>query len=191
MLRLVSDILKADFDPQVLEDPSVLRIDHLGLCELLLDLLRWQLQAAPDPVHLMQRALVNAWRTTLERLSDAIRMTDGPATKAEADVIRRISTLARAMDIPSDFKLNKAMDALLSALEIRNVGPATYNALQKWRSLPRTRASMNGSIEALPYSQQDSVVSLSGDVDGKIHVPNDILHEATNGIVVSNESYGT
>lgn len=166
MLRLVSDILKADFDPQVLEDPSVLRIDHLGLCELLLDLLRWQLQAAPDPVHLMQRALVNAWRTTLERLSDAIRMTDGPATKAEADVIRRISTLARAMDIPSDFKLNKAMDALLSALEIRNVGPATHNALQKWRSLPRTRASMNGSIEALPYSQQDSVVSLSGDVDG-------------------------
>lgn len=184
MLRLVSDILKADCDPSVLDDPSVLKIDHLGLCELLLDLLQWQLQMPPDPVPSVQRALMNAWRATLERLSDAIKMADGPAANAEAEVISRIITMARTLPIPPDLKLDKPMDALISALAARSLGPQVLTAFRNWKLLPRTRTSMNESVEAIAL-QQDSVISLSRDVDSQIHDNDDLSNGATNGTVAT------
>lgn len=190
MLQLVSDILKADYDPHVVEDPSMLRIDHLGLCELLLDLLQWQLQAPPDSIHLMQRALMNAWRMTLERLTDAIKMTDGPATKPEAEIIGRILTSARTMVIPSDPKLNKALDILLSALGARNLGPATETVFHHWKSLTRARTSISGSMEVFPSSLQGSNVSLLRNGDDQNSVNRNLHNDAVEDTLTTEQNPG-
>lgn len=167
-----------------MEDPSVLRIDHLGLCELLLNLLQWELQSPPDPIQSMQRALMNAWRTTLERLCDVIQMTDGPASDADSEVIVRIITLGRKLTVPAEFKLDKALDALLVVLGKRKLGPLVAQAIHNWKLLRRAGTSMNESIEALAF-QQDSVVSLSGYVEGQNHDSDDRLDGTTNGTIAT------
>ncbi|KAK7690500.1 hypothetical protein QCA50_005598 [Cerrena zonata] len=144
MLRIISDILKADCDPLVVEDPSILRIDHVGLCELLLDLLRWQLQAPIDPIPSMQRALVNAWRATLERLDETISMTSGPPTDTESAIIPRLLSLAQELTIPSE--LEKAMEGLSFTLGTRLVGPTAGMALRKWRVFRRRMTSDHDSL---------------------------------------------
>ncbi|KAK7686509.1 hypothetical protein QCA50_010107 [Cerrena zonata] len=146
MLRHTSDILKADCDPDVLEDPSRLRIDHAGLCHMILNLLQWQLQEPPDEVRSKQRALMNAWNAVIRDMAQTMQVIES-AVDLNLDSIRTLLTFIKSLDIPPDLK--GATDNLLLTLQSICLGSVVASrAVYNWEHVmasKRSLASGNGS----------------------------------------------
>lgn len=127
------DILKADLDPAVLDDPSSLRIDHVGLCDMVLGLLQWQINQPPDVNPTKHRGLVNAWVMVIRGMS-AILLALQPAVSLDLNAVRPLVPKIKALEMPSDMRT--ASDELLMALQTICLGSAPASrAISHWEGV--------------------------------------------------------
>ena len=133
MLRHLAEILKADMDSGVLEDPSKLRVDHVGLCDTLLDLLQWQLQQPPDENPSKHRGLINAWIAVLRGMARILLALE-PAVGLNVDAVRPLVPKVKSMYVPAGIKA--ATDELLSTLQTICLGSAMASkAISHWEGV--------------------------------------------------------
>lgn len=133
MLRHLSEILKADLGPDVLEDPSKLRLDHVGLCDLILDLFQWHLQQTPDENASKHRGLVNAWIAVL-RVMAKVLLALQVAVGLNVDAVRPLIPKIKSLQPTADMK--EATDELVSALQTICLGSASASrAISHWEGM--------------------------------------------------------
>ena len=188
MLRHLSDILKADLDPAVLEDPSKLRIDYVGVCHVLLDLLQWHVQQPPDENPSQHRALVNAWNAVLRDMSK-ILMALNPAVGLDADSVRPLLPKIKMLGIPPEMK--PAIDELLSTLQTICLGSAVASrAISHWEGV--MAASRRSLRSGYGSEHDDAILKDAGSQADIIASTFDgitpILRVAQNGVLRSSDS---
>ena len=121
MLRHLAEILKADMDSGVLEDPSKLRVDHVGLCDTLLDLLQWQLQQSPDENPSKHGGLVNAWIAVVRGMTRILLALES-AVGLNVEAVRPLVPKIKSLYVLAGMKA--ATDELLSTLQTVCLGSA-------------------------------------------------------------------
>ena len=133
LLRYLADILKADLDPAVLDDPSNLRIDYVGLCGMIVELFQWQIEQPPDINPTKHRGLINAWIAVLRGVT-AILLALQPAITMDIDLVRPLVPKIKNLEIPVDMK--SASDELLLALQTICLGSAPASrAIAHWEGM--------------------------------------------------------
>ena len=151
------DILRADLDPAVLDDPDNIRIDYVGLCYMLCDLLQWQVQQPPDENPVKQRGLVNAWVTVIRGMS-SILLALQPAVGLDVGAIRPLVPKLKSLEIPTDIKA--ATDELLLTLQTVCLGSASASrAIAHWEGI---MAASKGSLRSSYGSENGDPIHRNG-----------------------------
>ena len=127
----------------MLDDPDNIRIDYVGVCHMLFDLLQWQVQQPPDENPIKHRGLVNAWITVMRGLS-AMLLALQPAVGLDVETIRPLVPKLKLLEIPTDMKA--ATDELLLTLQTVCLGSASASkAIAQWEGI---MAASRGSLRS-------------------------------------------
>lgn len=133
MLCHISEVLRLDYVTDSLANQSMVEINSLNLCYLILELLQRQSASGPDRAQLNHYSLRKAWKTICSSLAASV-MTGIPPSDVERQkttIQCCLSLIGGIHDLGVHSELDQPLTQLVSALRIKLLGPQIAGGISK------------------------------------------------------------